>query len=288
MRRQYCCAGIDRRAHVRCRRAVRRGSKLMLVTGGTGFLGRHITGTDTSKGWQIYTPNSRLLDVHDATQVNDGVRGWRPDVVIPPRVPQGGTGRGRRLGHRHRPAPRRRRTPASSTCRPIRSSAAAPGGREEDLVTPVGEYGTWKAQAEEMILATHHDALIVRTSLLRHVDPRSHPARRRRRLRGHLPGCASSPTRSAAPRTPATWRRGSASSPAERGRRHHPHRRPATREPGRSGSPLRPVDGLRSRGRYRSARGGPRASRAGRLVLDSGKAADMGIRCRSLDEVLGV
>lgn len=261
----------------------------MLVTGGTGFLGRHITGTDASKGWQIYAPNSRLLDVRDAAQVNDEVRGWRPDVVI-------------HLAYRKEErvavvdsAINMARAAAKAHARFIHVSTdqvfrgGAHAYSEEDLVTPVGEYGTWKAQAEEMILATHHDALIVRTSLLYGTSilaPIQHDVAAV--LRGHL-RMRFFTDEIRCPAHAGDVAKGIcilAGRSEVDGIIHIAGPQPVSRaDLARRFARWMGFDPREVPVGTQQAAGVPRA---GRLVLDSGKAADMGIRCRSLDEVLGV
>lgn len=289
MRRQYAVtpssAGPRTLPDVR----LRRRRKLMLVTGGSGFLGRHITGTDASKGWQIYAPGSRLLDVRDPAQVNDEVRGWRPDVVV-------------HLAYRKEErvavvdsAVNMARAAAKARARFIHVSTdqvfrgGAHAYSEEDLVSPVGEYGTWKAQAEEAILSMHDDALIVRTSLLYGtsiIAPIQHDVAAV--LRGQLkmrfftdeircPAHAGDVARGIC----SLAGRGSIDgiihiagpqpvSRAELARRFARWMGFDPREVPTGTATASPVP------------------RAGRLVLDSGKAAALGIRCRSLDEVLGI
>ena len=54
----------------------------MLVTGGSGFLGRHLTGTDASRDWEIVAPRSDFLDVTIREQVMEEVREWKPSAVV--------------------------------------------------------------------------------------------------------------------------------------------------------------------------------------------------------------
>jgi dTDP-4-dehydrorhamnose reductase len=143
-----------------------RRKKLMLVTGGSGFLGRHLTGTDASRGWEIVAPASDVLDVTNREQVMEEVREWKPSAVVhlayrkdDPRsivvasenVACGAAAVKARLVHLStdvvfggRPAPY----------------------REHDAPTPITDYGRWKAEAEERVAAHHPAALMLRTSLL--------------------------------------------------------------------------------------------------------------------------
>ena len=59
-----------------------RRKRLMLVTGASGFLGRHLTGTSASGDWEIYAPSSTALDVRDRELVDDEIGGWKPTAVV--------------------------------------------------------------------------------------------------------------------------------------------------------------------------------------------------------------
>ena len=113
----------------RRRRPVRR----LLVTGGTGYLGRVVAERAAAAGWKVLAFGSRDLDVRDRRRrspprsprarpdaivhtayVRDGVAAWPVNVA-------------RQRGRRPRRG--RRRVPGSSTSRPTSCSTAAPGGR---------------------------------------------------------------------------------------------------------------------------------------------------------------
>jgi len=138
----------------------------MLVTGGSGFLGRHLTGTDASRDWEIVAPGSDFLDVTNREQVMEELREWKPNSVV-------------HLAYRKDD----RRSIVAGSENVARAAAAVKarlvhlstdivfGGRampyrESDTPTPLTDYGKWKAEAEERVEAAHPAALIVRTSLL--------------------------------------------------------------------------------------------------------------------------
>jgi len=150
---------------MRTRRWSRR-RRLLLVTGASGFLGRHLTGTDASGDWEIYAPSSSSLDVRDREAVDDEIGGWKPTAVA-------------HLAYRKDD----RRTIVAGSANVARAAAAAGarlvhvstdlvfGGRpqpyaETDVPTPSGDYGTWKAEAERSVAELAPDSVIVRPSLL--------------------------------------------------------------------------------------------------------------------------
>ncbi len=143
-----------------------RRSKLLYITGGSGFLGRHLTGTDAIRDWEVIAPGSQSVDICNREMIDDDIHEWRPHAVV-------------HLAYRRDD---RRNIVAGSTnvaraaaavgARLIHmSSDAVFGGRqlaytETDAATPVNDYGAWKAEAERAVAAAHPGALILRTSLL--------------------------------------------------------------------------------------------------------------------------
>jgi dTDP-4-dehydrorhamnose reductase len=54
----------------------------MFVTGGSGFLGRHLLNAASEGKWQIFAPPSNQLDVSQAESVMDEIRLWKPAAVV--------------------------------------------------------------------------------------------------------------------------------------------------------------------------------------------------------------
>jgi dTDP-4-dehydrorhamnose reductase len=143
-----------------------RRKHLMLVTGASGFLGRHLVGSDATRDWEVVAPSSRMLDITRAELVATTIREWKPTAVV-------------HLAYR-RDDPR---VIVQGSANVARAAAAAGahlvhlstdvvfGGRprpytEADTPDPVTDYGRWKADAEAQVTAAHPGAALVRTSLI--------------------------------------------------------------------------------------------------------------------------
>jgi dTDP-4-dehydrorhamnose reductase len=144
----------------------RRSRRLLFVTGGSGFVGRHIVrGVDAGR-WEIVAPDSRGLDLRNPVSVRTHLRAWRPTAIIhtayrkddrastfdaTQHVAEVAAEIGSRLVH-------------------VSSDVVFRGGMtrytEDDTPSPVHEYGRNKADAELVVSSTCPDAVIVRTSLL--------------------------------------------------------------------------------------------------------------------------
>ena len=86
-----------------------RRKKLMLVTGASGFLGRHLAGTDAvAATGRSSRRRSNFLDVRNREQVLEEIKEWKPNAVVHlayrKRRPTRDRRRQRERGH----APRRR------------------------------------------------------------------------------------------------------------------------------------------------------------------------------------
>jgi dTDP-4-dehydrorhamnose reductase len=152
----------------RSRRSRRPGRRrrLLFVTGGTGFLGRHVVTGPASEGWQVIAPPSTGLDLRNPISVMDAITEWRPTAII-------------HTAYRRDDRPR-----TVDATRHVARAAAAVGARlvhlssdavfrggmsryvELDPPTPVNEYGRQKVDAELEVASHCPDAVIVRTSLL--------------------------------------------------------------------------------------------------------------------------
>ena len=54
----------------------------LLVTGGSGFLGRRVVAHFEKLGWQVFAPSHRELDITDREEVHAWFRNHHPDAVI--------------------------------------------------------------------------------------------------------------------------------------------------------------------------------------------------------------
>lgn len=144
----------------------RRSGRLLLVTGGSGFVGRHLVERAARDDWQVIAPPSRTMDITRADQVAREIENWRPHAVV-------------HLAYRKDD----RRTIVDGSRVVARAAATAGarlvhvstdvvfGGRptpytEADPVSPITDYGAWKAEAEVEVAQTHPAAVLVRTSLV--------------------------------------------------------------------------------------------------------------------------
>jgi dTDP-4-dehydrorhamnose reductase len=138
----------------------------MFVTGGAGFVGRHLIAASEQQGWQIVAPPAASVDVRNRTRIVNEICEWRPTVVV-------------HLAYR-----RDDRLTIVEGSRHVAEAAAAAGAhlvhlssdavfrgrpmsyQESDRPDPITDYGRWKAEAEDAVCAALPTATIVRTSLL--------------------------------------------------------------------------------------------------------------------------
>jgi len=139
----------------------------LLVTGGSGYLGRELLRRTEAVGTSHSSPGDVRLDVRDEAAVAALLRSLRPRAVIHTayrgddrattfdgavHVARAAAAVGARLVH-------------------ISSDVVFDGEKgepyaEEDDPAPVTDYGRAKADAERAVLEAHPEALVVRTSLL--------------------------------------------------------------------------------------------------------------------------
>ncbi|HAP75485.1 MAG TPA: hypothetical protein DCR14_05320, partial [Acidimicrobiaceae bacterium] len=149
----------------------------MMVTGASGFLGRHLLPASELGGWELLAPDSKALDVRRADLVADEIRSWKPTVVV-------------HLAYR-----RDDRSIIVDGSRNVAVACAAAGSRmvhmstdmvfagrewpytENDLPDATLDYGRWKAEAEAAVMRSHPSALVLRSSLLYGTEHQS-PAQR--------------------------------------------------------------------------------------------------------------
>lgn len=140
--------------------------RIMLLTGASGFLGRHLVEASEQGAWELLAPSSQVLDVRSRARVADEVGEWKPNVVV-------------HLAYR-----RDDRRVIVDGSRHVATAAAAAGARlihlstdlvfagreapytEADRPDATVDYGRWKAEAEGEVLRAHPGALVIRTSLL--------------------------------------------------------------------------------------------------------------------------
>jgi dTDP-4-dehydrorhamnose reductase len=151
--------------HGRARKR-RRRSRVLYVTGGSGFLGRHVTSGPEADNWSIVAASSAMLDVRNRDSVFDAFSEWKPTAVIHTAY--------RRDDRRSIVFASQNVAEAAQRCdaRLIHvSTDVVFGGRDEpyterDTPSPIHEYGRSKADAELAVMAACPGALVVRPSLL--------------------------------------------------------------------------------------------------------------------------
>jgi dTDP-4-dehydrorhamnose reductase len=150
-------------------RLFRRNKGTLMITGATGFLGRHLMAL-REQGWQVLALPHGSLDVCNLDRVRHEMGAWEPDVVV-------------HLAYR-----RDDRRVIVDGSRNVASSAAAAGARlihlstdvvfagrgtpytEIDVPDATMEYGKWKAEAELDVHRMHPNAVMVRTSIMYGTD----------------------------------------------------------------------------------------------------------------------
>lgn len=150
-------------------RLFRRNRGTVFVTGATGFLGRHLLAV-IDDDWQVVSPPHGALDITDRAAVAHEVESWEPSVVV-------------HLAYR-----KDRRDVIVDGSRNVAMAAADAGARlvhlstdvvfggrdrpytEADAPDPVSDYGRWKAEAEAEVTRLQPQSVLVRTSLLYGTD----------------------------------------------------------------------------------------------------------------------
>lgn len=138
----------------------------MFVTGGSGFVGRHLIERAGAHDLQVVAPPSKALDVVRADHVMEEIANWRPRTVVHLAY---------RKGDRENIVQGSRnvaRAAAAVGAHLVHlSTDVVFGGRAEpyhegDAPSPIEAYGRDKADAEAAVAAAHPTAVLVRTSLV--------------------------------------------------------------------------------------------------------------------------
>jgi dTDP-4-dehydrorhamnose reductase len=141
----------------------RRFRRPLLVTGASGFLGRHLV--DAPGDWEVIAPSHAMVDLRHRDRTLEFITGWKPQAIA-------------HLAYR------KDRQSIVDASRNVAEAAAACGARlvhlstdvvfggrplpytEHDEPFPVIEYGRDKLDAERAVFAAAPGAVAVRTSLL--------------------------------------------------------------------------------------------------------------------------
>ncbi len=138
----------------------------MLVTGASGFLGRHLTRGRATRDWEIVAPPSSSLNVRRRDSTIEAIRDWKPNAVVhlayrkgdrptivdgSRHVAEGAVAAKARLVH-------------------VSTDVVFPGRAtpytERDEPRPITDYGRDKYDAERAVAAVAADAVLVRPSLI--------------------------------------------------------------------------------------------------------------------------
>ena len=261
----------------------------MFVTGGAGFVGRHLVERAAVADWQVVAPPSATVDITRADVVARAIENWRPQAVVHLAYrkddPVNIVGGSRNVA----------RAAAAVGARLIHlSTDVVFGGRpapytEDDTPSPITDYGRWKAEAEAAVTDVHPGAVLVRTSLVYGTTYAGHVERD---VEAVLAGRSSMAFFTDEVRCPvhaddlATAIVQLAARPDVRGPLHvagpealdrAAFARLVARRLGVGAAADRlPTASLAAAG----------LARPGTVVLDSGRAAALGIRCRAASDVL--
>lgn len=143
-----------------------RRHRRLFVTGGSGFLGRHIVNGPASQSWEVIAPGSGSADLRHRDTILAMVRDWKPAAIV------------------HTAYRKDDRASIVDASGHVAEAAVAVGARlvhvssdavfagqiaaytELDPPSPVNDYGRDKADAEAVVADVDPGAVIVRTSLI--------------------------------------------------------------------------------------------------------------------------
>lgn len=148
----------------------------ILVTGGSGFLGRRVADYFKTLGWEVFAPGHSQLDITDASGVMDWFRDHRPDAVIHTAAVSD-TGACQRNPEWSERINVDGCVNLAAACRDhggklvicssdqVYAGSCVPGPhREEEALTPGNVYGCQKLRAEQKCLEILPDTVCLRLS----------------------------------------------------------------------------------------------------------------------------
>ncbi len=136
------------------------------MTGGSGFLGRHVLNSVETDTWQLVAPSSASLDLRHPDSVADVIHDWRPTAIVHTAYRQDDAASIVDASEHVAVAAARSRSRLIHVSTDVVFGGRAAAYVEQDLPTPISAYGRAKAEAEQRVAAACPHALIVRTSLL--------------------------------------------------------------------------------------------------------------------------
>ena len=143
-----------------------RRKRFMLITGGSGFLGRHLVIASEADDWELFAPPLTMIDVRQRDRVLEEIRTWSPNVIVHLAF--------RNSDRRTIVDGARHIAEAATACNArlvvVSTDAIFPGRphpyTERDSPFPITDRGVLAMEAERAVSTECPTAVIVRTSLL--------------------------------------------------------------------------------------------------------------------------